>query len=141
MSGHLYVLAVAVVAGLTVGIILRVLHNQPLRQILRAREYFQRIVRQHIPRAEVTVWGGKDVYPVFWIRTIKDDERDQFERDYLAPDSKLTEDFRQILLRAGYPSSDVPMVQIVVESQETVDRDYEGSWAQRQNDWYMRRYN
>jgi len=141
MSGHMYVLAVAGVMGLTVGVVLRVLHSRPLKQILRARSDFQKIVRQHLPHAEVTVWGGRDVYPVFWIKTSRDDERDQLRRDQLAPDSKIMGDFRRILFRVGYPATDVPLAQVVAESQETVDRDYKGSWGERQKDWFMRRYN
>jgi hypothetical protein len=141
MSGYVSVLAVGGVAGLTLGILLRVLDNKPLRQIRRAREDFQKIVRRRLPSAEVTTWGGKDVHPVFWIKTRKDDERDQLKRDQLVPDSGLTEDFRTTLLHAGYPAIDIPLAQFVVESQETVDRDYAGSWVKRQNDWHRRRYN
>jgi len=136
MSGYVSVLAVGGVAGLTVGMLLRVLDNRPLRQIRRAREDFQQIVRRRLSSAEVTTWGGKDEHPVFWIKTGNDEERDQ-----LLTDSSLSEDFRTALLQAGYPALDVPLAQCVVESQETVDRDYAGSWVKRQSDWYSHRYN
>jgi len=136
MSGYVSVLAGGGVAGLTVGILLRVLNNRPRRQIRRAREDFQQIVRRRLSSAEVTTWGGKEVHPVFWIKTGNDEERDQ-----LSTDSSLTEDFRTALLQADYPAVDVPLAQYVVESQETVDRDYAGSWVKRRSDWYRHRYN
>jgi hypothetical protein len=136
MSGYVSVLAVGGVAGLTVGILLRVLNNRPRRQIRRAREDFQQIVRRRLSSAEVTTWSGKEVHPVFWIKTGNDEERDQ-----LSTDSSLTEDFRTALLQADYPAVDVPLAQYVVESQETVDRDYAGSWVKRRSDWYRHRYN
>lgn len=35
-----------------------------------------------------------------------------------------------VLLRVGYPADAVPFVPFRIESQETVDRDYGGSWAE-----------
>ena len=34
------------------------------------------------------------------------------------------------ILRVGYPADAVPFVHFRIESQETVDRDYGGSWVE-----------
>jgi hypothetical protein len=43
-------------------------------------------------------------------------------------EADLYEKFRSVLVRVGYPSEVIPAVKFRIESQETVDRDYGGSW-------------
>ena len=63
---------------------------------------------------------------VFYIATGTDRERDALRNDYPTLYSQLCD----VLLRVGYkPSSSLP-VSFPVESQETVDRDYGGSWSE-----------
>ena len=62
-------------------------------------------------------------YLTFWIATKTDRERDQLRRD-----AGLPQELRDALLRAGYLPDAVPMVHFLIESQETVDRDYGGNW-------------
>jgi hypothetical protein len=64
-------------------------------------------------------------YLSLWISTEKDWERDQLDRD-----RSFAADINAALLRYGYPSEAVQYVGVVVESQQTVDREFAGSW------WY-----
>ena len=41
---------------------------------------------------------------------------------------KSVQDFRDALTTAGYPQETDPVVHFFVQSQETVDREYGGSW-------------
>jgi hypothetical protein len=59
----------------------------------------------------------------FLIATPTDNERDLLRQ---APDTH--QQFCDALLRAGYPQEAVSGVHFRIESQETVDRDYGGSW-------------
>jgi hypothetical protein len=61
----------------------------------------------------------------FWITTQTDAERDLMRS---APE--LVSEFRQVLLDVGYPATAVADVGFAIESQQTVDRDYNGNW------WY-----
>jgi hypothetical protein len=50
------------------------------------------------------------------------------QRDRLREDPEICQDFYAALARARYPMDTDPVVHIAIESQETVDRDYGGSW-------------
>jgi hypothetical protein len=96
--------------------------------ISRARQEIQRIARQYCQQAEVFSFGATDIDPrhlAIWIATQTDEERDQMRAT-----SDLIPTFQRVLIAAGYPSAAVPEVAFEFESQETVDRDYEGNW------WY-----
>ena len=98
--------------------------------IRRARREIREVARQRIPKAEVfTHEGATALNPghlAFCITTATDKER-----DLLCEDPEIYQQFRNALLRAGYPQDTVPVVHFGIESQETVDRDYGGSWSER----------
>lgn len=95
--------------------------------IRRARHEIGLIARQRIPHAEVYSSQGATAispgYLSFCIRTNTDKER-----DILREDLTIHQQFRDALVRAGYPEATNPVVHFGIESQETVDRDYGGSW-------------
>lgn len=98
--------------------------------IRRARREIRDIARQRIPKAEVFSHVGATAmnpgHVAFCITTATDKER-----DLLCQDPEVYQQFRNALLRAGYPQDTVPVVHFSIESQETVDRDYGGSWSER----------
>lgn len=50
------------------------------------------------------------------------------ERDILRSDAALRENVLSVLRKVGFSPNDVGASGVVVESQQTVDRDYDGSW-------------
>ena len=98
--------------------------------IRRARREIREVARQRIPKAEVFTHEGANAlnpgHLAFCITTATDKER-----DLLCEDPEIYQQFRNALLRAGYPQDTVPVVHFGIESQETVDRDYGGSWSER----------
>jgi hypothetical protein len=95
--------------------------------IRRARRDIRKVARQRIPDAEVYSSQGATAisagYLSFCIRTDTDKQRDLLRQD---PD--IHRQFRDALIRAGYPQDTDSVVHFGIESQETVDRDYGGSW-------------
>jgi hypothetical protein len=95
--------------------------------IRRARRDIRKVARQRIPNAQVYSSQGATAISAghlsFCIRTDTDKERDLLRQD---PD--IHRQFRDALIRAGYPKETHPVVHFSIESQETVDRDYGGSW-------------
>jgi hypothetical protein len=71
-------------------------------------------------------YGAFDIHPrylVFWICVKTDSERDR-----LRGDESLMASLRQVLVDCDYPAEGRNDVHIGFESQETVDRDSDGSW-------------
>ncbi len=71
-------------------------------------------------------FGAVEISPnclAVWVTTKTDKERNR-----LKGSAALLASFRQALLEAGYPAAAVPHVGFAFESQETVDRDWKGSW-------------
>lgn len=62
-------------------------------------------------------------YPVIWLVTATDDEKAA-----LAEHGLLRQEVLAVLGETGVRPDLVERTQITVESKETVDRDYEGSW-------------
>jgi hypothetical protein len=50
------------------------------------------------------------------------------QRTILSEEPEIHKQFRDALVKAGYPPATVPVVHFAIQSQETVDRDYGGSW-------------
>jgi hypothetical protein len=96
--------------------------------IRRARRELKGIARQRVPNAKVYTHQGATAispgYLFFGIKTVTDEERDR-----LSQDPRIHEQFRAALVRAGYPTETIPVVHFGVQSQETVDRDFGGSWS------------
>ncbi|MBN1439037.1 MAG: hypothetical protein JW929_06460 [Anaerolineales bacterium] len=75
---------------------------------------------------EVFHYGANVLHPgflVFWI-AVKSDQL----RDALKSDAVLQRRLRQAIVDADYPAQGREDVQINFESQETIDRDWNGSW-------------
>jgi len=82
--------------------------------------------RKRFPCANSFHVGATDLGPenlAIWITTETD-----AQRDALLGDALYQRQFRQILAEVGYPAEAISQVGLAIESQETVDRDYEGSW-------------
>jgi hypothetical protein len=101
-----------------------------LPAIRRTKREIREIARQRIPEADVFSHQGATAispgYLSFSIRTTTDKER-----DLLCQDPEIYQQFCNALRKAGYPQNTVPVVKFGIESQETVDRDYGGSWTER----------
>ena len=71
-------------------------------------------------------FGATDIHPrhlAFWLTFADDAGRDRFFEDGAAHAA-----MRARLVTLGYPEHAVPNVGITAESQETVDRDFQGNW-------------
>ncbi len=95
--------------------------------IRRARRKVREVARRRNPNVDVSSSQGATAisprYLAFCIRTDTDKER-----DLLCEDPEIYQQFRDALLRAGYPQDAIPFVHFGIQSQETVDRDYGGRW-------------
>jgi hypothetical protein len=138
MSGYVTILAIGGGTGLVIGLVLVILNSKPLMALRRARKEFNKIIREHFPTAKVFCFGGAALYvgnsrqPDVWITTLTDEERDELQRN-----TTLLNQFRAVLVRVGYPD-DAPAVQFVFESQQTVEREFVGSWSRRRYEWHRR---
>ena len=74
-----------------------------------------------VVRVELVVGHGDPQDPFVWLGTATDSERDA-----LSADADLPSVVRRVVERHGFASSGV-----TVESQETVDRNHDGSWFYR----------
>jgi hypothetical protein len=99
--------------------------------IVRSRRAMRRIVKQRGSGFRVSSFGETHIAPQYLCVCI--DVNTDDERDRLLEDKDLIEQLRQAILSSGYPAESVPLVKFSIESQETVDRDFEGSW------WYARK--
>jgi hypothetical protein len=91
-----------------------------------ANRRIQAVVRRRFPKAIVVHHGATYINPrhlAFWTITDTDAQRDDLSRD-----TQLLDQFRHELLKVGYPAEAVPLVGFAFESQETIDRDFGGSW-------------
>ena len=76
-----------------------------------------------VQRIEYAV-GFVDPYDVsVWLATATD-----AQRDALAQQDGLEEKVAETLRAAGIDESDAVFSNVIVQSQETVDREYDGSW-------------
>jgi hypothetical protein len=139
MSGWTLFFGIAAVAGVIIGIVPGILGNTALTALHRTRRKFQRVLRQRLPRSRVSTFGGGALYlgnprhPDIWIRTATDEERDQLKRE-----GNLPNQFRTMLVQFGYPAQDAPFVRFAFESQETVNREFGGSWSRWTYEWLRR---
>ena len=71
--------------------------------------------------------GAIDINPeslAIWIVTQTDKEKIILRNNYL----KINSEVKGLLIEAGYPIEAINYTGVDFESQETVDRDYKGSW-------------
>jgi hypothetical protein len=136
MSALTVVLGVGVSGGVVIGTVASIVGNQPLMALLQARRRFQKTLRERFPALRVSTFGAMALYlrnprhPDVWIKTSTDEEKER-----LIQEPTLFDQFRELLVQCGYPTYDVPFVRFIVESQQTVDRQFGGNWGQRQYVW------
>lgn len=75
-----------------------------------------------VTRVEWVVGFIRPFHVSAWLVTSSDTERDAL------PPQPFREEVHSMVLDAGPPSGDLGKLDTHVQSQETVDRDYEGSW-------------
>src|SRR5215469_10727780 len=114
-------------AGLAIALFVIIRNGLPPKPLRRARRQFESIVRHYVPASWVSISGGNFVHPVVWIKTATDGERTILQKE-----SSLTSQFEDVLLGVGYPAIDIRLLQFVIESQETVNKDFGGKWSRRQ---------
>ena len=94
--------------------------------VRRARREIEAIARHHCPNAQVSSRKGATLKHLSFRVAVNTDK----ERDCMRAEPNLYHQFCEALIRAGYPSEAAPGVRFRIESQETVDRDYGGSWQE-----------
>lgn len=70
--------------------------------------------------------GAVDISPrhlVYWATFQHDADRDRF-----LGDAEIRKLFRDRMAALGYPEDFVPAIGITAESQETIDREFQGDW-------------
>ena len=124
--------AVAVVIALLMGFAKMLAGKYDWKLLLvirRARREIRRVAQQRVPNAGTfSIQGATAINPSyvdFWITTATDKER-----DLLARDAEIYNQFCEALLKAGYPQDAASRVHFRIQSQETVDREYGGSWRE-----------
>lgn len=94
--------------------------------VRRTRREIEAIARQHCPTAKVDAFrGATPKHCSFRVAVVTDRER-----DHMRGESQLYQQLTGALQRVGYPADAVPFVRFRIESQETVNRDHGGSWAE-----------
>ena len=88
------------------------------------------VIRAHVQQldtsANVSAFGAVDISPVHLAVCITTDS--DAMRDKFAADQSLDQIVRDALRDAGYPREAILHIAIAFESQETVDRDWDGNW-------------
>jgi len=92
----------------------------------RAKREIELIARHYCPAAKVFKWrGGPGGQLSFCIETTTDKQRDR-----ILEEPSVYQQFSDALLISGFPSDVVPSTHFRIESRETLDRDYGGSWCE-----------
>jgi hypothetical protein len=74
----------------------------------------------------VSWFGAIGIDPRYLTIVVKTDK--DWERHSLDADPTFRQDIRKALSRRKYPVDSIPQVQVMIQSQETVDRDMGGNW-------------
>jgi hypothetical protein len=110
--------------------------RRPVREFLRrlalwrGRRKIKAIVRPYCAHAGFITITALQFDPprlALWIKTRTDSERDRLHAD----EGRLWPEFRRALVSSGYPAAGAESAWFCFESQETVDRDFSGSWHHR----------
>jgi hypothetical protein len=92
----------------------------------RAKTRIEVIARRYCPTAKVFRWrGSRFGQPSFCVEVATDQQRDR-----VVHEPTLYQQFRDAVSAAGYPSNVVPRIHFRVESRETIDHKYGGSWSE-----------
>jgi len=82
------------------------------------------IARRYCPTAKAFGWRGSRIgQPSFCVEVATDEQRDR-----VVQESSLYQQLQNALYAAGYASNVVPSIHFRIESWETLDREYGGSW-------------
>jgi len=99
-------------------------------RIRRARREIAKLVSSKLPTVRVLSTPGATFTNLqrihFVIATDTEDETDLLLKDYPGLYSQLCE----AMIRVGYPPDAVPFLRFPVISQQTIDRDFGGSWSE-----------
>lgn len=92
----------------------------------RAKRAIELVARSYCPTAKAFKWRGRPMGPPsFCIETPTDQQRDR-----ILHDPNLYRKFSDAARDAGFPPDVTPRIHFRVESRETLDREYGGSWWQ-----------
>jgi hypothetical protein len=94
--------------------------------VRRARHEIEGISRHYCPTAQVSSRRGATPSHLSFRIAVGTDK----ERDRMRGEPNLYQQLCSALVRVGYPPEAVSAVHFRIESQETVDRDYGGSWQE-----------
>ena len=104
-----------------------------IRRWIRTRRAKREIVRllwQRLPNVRVISTPGGSLFNIermsYVIATDTDSQAESLRQDYPNLYSQLC----QAMIRVGYPEAAVAKMMFPIESQETVDREFGGSWQQ-----------
>jgi hypothetical protein len=90
----------------------------------RAKRGIELVARSYCPTAKVFKWRGSAIRPPsFSVETATDQQRDR-----ILEEPNLYRQFCDAARDAGFSSDLVARIRFRVESRETLDRDYGGSW-------------
>jgi hypothetical protein len=99
-------------------------------RIRRAKREIVRLVSQRVPNARVISEPGASLMNIermsYVIATDTDRQAESLREEY----PKLYSLLCQAMTRVGYPEEAVAKLTFPIESQETVDREFGGSWQQ-----------
>ena len=90
----------------------------------RAKRAIELVARRYSPTAKAFKWRGSAILPPSFCIEIATDQ----QRDRILQELNLYGQFCEAARDAGFPSDLVPRIRFRVESRETLDRDYGGSW-------------
>lgn len=92
----------------------------------RAKAAVEVIARRYCSTAKAFRWSGSRLgQPSLCVEVATDQQRDR-----VVQEPNLYQQFRDALYAAGYPANVVPSIHFRVESRETINRKYGGSWSE-----------
>jgi hypothetical protein len=97
-----------------------------VRPIWKTRRGVRKLLCRNFPDAKVSSMGMSSIDPRYFCILI--DVKTDSEKRELLEDTDLRKSIRQAALDAGYPAESVPLIEVSIESQQTVDRDWGGNW-------------
>ncbi len=97
-----------------------------IRPIWRARRNVRKLLKPYCASAKVSSFGMSSIDPQYLFITIN--VQTDSEKKMLIEMPGLEDSMRHAVVIAGYPLSAVPLIGFSIESQQTVDRDFNGNW-------------